>query len=60
MKNVLHEQNNVGEWIKENPLVTIEKAVYDLRLMLEQIRRENNFFCNHNFSQTSNRYFFLT
>lgn len=41
-EKVFHEQNRIGEWAKENPLVGIKKAVYDLRLMLEKIRRKNS------------------
>ena len=42
-EKILHEQNRIGEWAKENPLVGIGKAIYDLRLMLEKIRRSNSF-----------------
>lgn len=38
-EKVIREQNRSGEWIKENPLVNIEKAIYDLRLLLEKMRR---------------------
>lgn len=55
-EEILHEQNLVGEWHRENPLVSIERAIFDLRLMLEQARREQ-FNFNQDFSQTSSRYF---
>lgn len=42
-EKILHEQNKIGEWAKENPLVNIERAIYDLRLMLEKNRRKNSF-----------------
>jgi len=38
-EKVLCEQNRIGEWAKENPLVTVEKAISDLRLMLEKLRK---------------------
>lgn len=38
-EKVIREQNISGEWTKENPLVNIEKAIYDLRLLLEKMRR---------------------
>lgn len=38
-EKILREQNRAGEWTKEYPLVRIERAIFDLRLMLEQIRR---------------------
>ena len=42
-ENVLSEQNLIGEWSKENPLAEIEKANYDLRLLLEKYRRGKKF-----------------
>jgi hypothetical protein len=41
-EKVLREQNRLGEWMKENPLVNVEKAIYDLRLMLEKLRRNSS------------------
>lgn len=42
-EKILHEQNKIGEWAKENPLVGIERAIYDLRLMLEKMRGNISF-----------------
>lgn len=38
-EEVLREQNAIGEWARENPLEVVEKAIYELRLMLEKSRR---------------------
>lgn len=41
-EKVLIEQHRRGEWEKENRLVPIEKAIYDLRLMLEKMRKNSS------------------
>ncbi|MGI8468607.1 MAG: glycosyltransferase [Pyrinomonadaceae bacterium] len=38
-EKVLCEQNQNGEWKKENSLTTVEKAISDLRSLLEKFRR---------------------
>lgn len=38
-EHVLCEQSRVGEWAQENPLETVEKALSDLRRILEKCRK---------------------
>ncbi len=53
-EKIEREQSNLGEWAKRNPLVTIEQSLFDLRQILERLRREQ--LQNHySFSQTSSR-----
>ena len=54
LEKVQREQTRVGEWKSRYPLVTVEKALSDLRRILEITRREKR--KNHqSFSQTSSR-----
>ena len=37
-EKILGEQLRTGDWQKENPLASIEKAIFDLRLLLQKFR----------------------
>lgn len=37
-EKIIYEQSRIGEWEKENFLVPVDKAILDLRLMLEKLR----------------------
>lgn len=38
-EKILNEQEQIGEWHRNFPMVSIEKAICDLRILLEKIRR---------------------
>ncbi|MCY7377342.1 MAG: glycosyltransferase [Pyrinomonadaceae bacterium] len=54
LERVQHEQIRIGEWKKNFPLVTVEKALFDLRQTLETLRREKR-KNNQSFAHTSSR-----
>lgn len=42
-ENIIGEQKHRINWQTENPLICIERAIFDLRLILEKIRRGKDF-----------------
>lgn len=54
LEKVEQEQLRIGEWKNNHPFVTVEKALGDLRQILERMRREKLKHCQ-SFSQTSSR-----
>ena len=54
LENIERHQIRVGAWMENHPLVTVEKALFDLRQILERTRREKG-ANRQSFAQTSNR-----
>ena len=54
LEKIEREQFRVGDWKNNYPLVTVEKALFDLRRILETRRREQDKNLQ-SFSQTSSR-----
>lgn len=45
-EKIVIEQEQIGDWQRNFPLISIEKAIFDLRIMLEKIRREKRIIQN--------------
>lgn len=54
LEKIEREQTRIGEWNNNHSLVTVEKAIFDLRQILERQRREKRRNCQ-SFAQTSSR-----
>lgn len=54
LEKIYCEQQKIGDWRKSYPLTDVEKAIFDLRQMLANLRSEDE-IAPQSFSQTSSR-----